>query len=350
MRIGLYGMPAAGKTYILERIDFMEAVSGSRLLREYDPDFHMRDEAGQEWDRRGIAAMMMEKETFIMDGHYAFGGQKVFTEADGRMYDVVLYLYIAPAVLWERMSASGKNRRYLKFDIAEWQDREISGLRDYCHEHNKDFYVIDNPPDFIFGDVSGIIRFIKAVTEGYSCFSFAKKCAEAILGQSKTDTVTLFDGDKTLTTEDSSHAVFGYVTHIYDGNFYTGYQAWRQDEEFRQYTVPEGKGMPVRLNEQVCKAAVSDAYILTSGHEKVWGRLSKELNIPFFCGAEMSADTKFYITKLLQNAGKKVTAYGDGMNDYFMLKQADRGYLVRKRDGTLSGSLKGRNLEGINFV
>ena len=35
MRIGLYGMPTAGKTHILNKIDFIEVANGSRLLREY---------------------------------------------------------------------------------------------------------------------------------------------------------------------------------------------------------------------------------------------------------------------------------------------------------------------------
>lgn len=38
-----------------------------------------------------------------MDGHYAFGEETVFTEEDGRLYDVFLYLYRSPAVLKGRM-------------------------------------------------------------------------------------------------------------------------------------------------------------------------------------------------------------------------------------------------------
>ena len=64
----------------------------------------------------------------------------------------------------------------------------------------------------------------------------------------------------------------------------------------------------------------------------------------------MAAETKFFITKMLQKAGKIINAYGDGMNDYYMLKQADKGYLVTKADGTVSKSLKGKDLGGIEFV
>ena len=64
----------------------------------------------------------------------------------------------------------------------------------------------------------------------------------------------------------------------------------------------------------------------------------------------MSAETKLYITKILQNSGKKVVAYGDGMNDYYMLRQADESYLITKSDGSISRSLQGKCLEGMNLV
>ena len=82
MRIGLYGMPTAGKTHILDRIDFLEVVVGSKLLRQYDPEFDHRDEAGREADRKAVAEIMMKKPEFIMDGHYAFGDEIAFTEEE----------------------------------------------------------------------------------------------------------------------------------------------------------------------------------------------------------------------------------------------------------------------------
>ena len=150
--------------------------------------------------------------------------------------------------------------------------------------------------------------------------------------------------------EDSSGTVFGYKTHLYDGNFYTGYQAWKQNEEFKHYNFDDITEMPVHINEKVRSALTEDSYILTSGHERIWRFISQYLGVDFFYGTEMSAETKLYITKFLQQAGKKVVAYGDGMNDYFMLKQANKGFLVTKRDGTISRSLKGRDTEGLIIV
>ncbi len=350
MRIGLYGMPTAGKSYILDKIDFIKVAAGSRMLREICPDFDSENEAGRNAARRQLADLLIKTDTFIMDGHYAFGDEVVFTESDGRLYDVFLYLYISPEVLKRRMEISERNRKYVSFDIASWQEREIEGLRTYCHENDKDFYVIDNPDENCFDDVTDVIEFIRAVVDGYSCVSLADRCVKDILSKSKSDIITLMDGDKTITIEDSSNKVFGYTTHIYDGNFYTGYQSRKQGKEFEQYGVDGLTEMPVSLNEKVCKAIDRDTYILTSGQERVWAFISKELGVPYYCGAEMSAETKLYVTKKLQKAGKRVVAYGDGMNDYYMLKQANEGFLVTKQDSSISRSLKGKDLEGLKLV
>ncbi len=350
MRLGLYGMPTAGKTFILDRIDFIDVIVGSELLRSLAPNFDSCDQTEREKARKAVAQIMMEKESFIMDGHYAFGNEVAFTEDDGKMYDAFLYLYVSPDTLRERMDKSEKNCKYRKYDITEWQNKEIAELRKYCHNNGKDFYVLDNPPINHFEDVSCVISFIRAIVNGYSCASYAKECATYIIKKSKSDTIVLLDGDKTLTIEDSSNAVFGYKTHLYDGNFYTGYQAWKQNEEFKSYSFNDLTEIPVHLNKTVLNAITDDTYILTSGHERIWRFISKQLGLDYFYGTQMSAETKLFITKHLQAAGKRVIAYGDGMNDYFMLKQADKGYLISKRDGTISRSLNGRDTEGLIIV
>ena len=350
MRIGLYGMPTAGKSYILDKIDFIDVIMGSKMLHMSDLDFDSHDKSGRENARKQLAQTLMQKQSFIMDGHYAFGNEIAFTEDDGKMYDAILYLHIDPNILRERMTGSKRNRKYLEYDIAEWQLREIEGLREYCHRNDKDFYVVDNPPKNYFEDTTVVIDFIRAVVDGYSCISYARRCVKDILEKSQSETVLLLDGDRTLTIEDTSSKIFGYKTHLYDGNFYTGYQAWRQNNEFFQYEFEDLSEIPVQLNEKVKMALTRDSYILTSGHMRAWGFISKELGLDYYFGAEMSAETKYFITKGLQAAGKRVVTYGDGMNDYYMMKQADMGFLVTKQDGTISRSLKGRDVEGLNLV
>ena len=350
MKIGLYGLPTSGKTYILEKIDFIKVIQGSRMLHELCPEFDSVDEDKKSIVRQKLANLLAKEETFIMDGHYSFGDNVVFTEADGCLYDTFMYLYISPEALESRMKMSERNRKYLVNDVEEWQNTEIDKLREYCHTNDKDFYVIDNPPTNVFDNVSEVLDFIRTVVNGFSCKRMAERCTNKILMDSHSDTIVLMDGDKTLTTEDTSHAVFGYTTHIYDGNFYTGYQSWRQSKEFESYSFENLTDIPVPINEEVNKAITNDTFILTSGHEKVWHYIASQLNVPFYSGVEMAAETKFFITKNLQKANKKVVAYGDGMNDYYMLKQADKGFLVTKKDGSISRSLRKKNIEGLNCV
>lgn len=350
MRIGLYGMPASGKTFILNQIDFMKTFSGSKLLHEYDPSFDLRNQKGKEKIRKEIAKHLLCEDKMIMDGHYSFGPDVVFTKEDGELYDVILYLFIHPKVLRNRMAKSEKNHKYLQYDIKGWQEDEICSLRDYCHRNNKDFYVIDNPPTNSFDDVSDVVRFIREISEGFSCVLFAQAIVKDILSKCSSDVIALFDGDKTLIEEDSSSIAFNYKTSIYDGNYYTGYQAWKQSRDFETVGAVCFNDSMVHYNQKILGAITKDSFILTSGHSAIWNYMASRLKIGCYCGREMSAETKYYVTKLLQNYGKRIIAYGDGMNDYYMLRQADQGVLVTRKDGSISRSLRDMDVGGLTIV
>lgn len=349
MRLGLYGLPAAGKTYILDRIQKIKVFNGSEMLFDIDKDFHHMDEKCKKAVRKELANTLLKEDNFIMDGHYSFGDNVVFTKEDGKLYDAFLYLYIEPEVLKLRMEKSSKNGKYLKFDIKKWQNNEIEKLREYCHENNKDFYVIDNQDLGYFDDIDTVLKFIYAVSDGFSCVNFAKEAANDILSMSDFTDITLTDGDRTLIREDSS-SLIGYKTHIFDGNFYTGFQSFLHHENMMKYTNASKK-LPiseVTYNDFVLKH-MDNGFILTSGQPDIWKNISEKIKRPVFFGNQMSSDTKFFITKFLQK-NKKVRAFGDSMNDYFMLKRADEAFLIAKPTGALSSSLKNRNLEGIQIV
>lgn len=355
MRVGLYGLPTAGKTYILDAVRNFEVLAGSSLLKEISPDFHSLSVEDKELVRKQLASRLKEKDGFIMDGHYSFGEEVVFTEEDGQLYDVILYLYVEPSILKMRMEDSVRNSKYLKFDIEKWQLLELESLRQYCHKHNKDFYVIDNPEKGYFSNINIVVEFINSIAAGYSCVTFAQKCADSILHDIKSSEIILADGDKTLTIEDSS-SLIGYKTHIFDGNFYTGFQAWRHSKEitdflrFIEYSNRSIEEIGIHLNDAVVGKLMKPTVILTSGYYGIWKQIANKLEMPLFYGEQMSAETKYFIVKFLQKENIKVVTYGDGMNDYYMLKQADEGYLVSKSDGSLSSSLKNKNLEGIVVV
>lgn len=355
MRIGLYGLPAAGKTFILDAVRNFEVLAGSFMLKELAPDFHSLSAEEKKYVRKKLAAKLKEKDGFIMDGHYSFGDEVVFTEEDGELYDVILYLYADPSVLEMRMEDSVKNKKYLTFDIGKWQMSELRSLRQYCHEHNKDFYILDDPEKGCFSDISMVLKFIDRLEAGYSCLAYAKQCADNIFDKIEDKEICLTDGDRTLTIEDSS-SVLGYRTHIFDSNFYTGYQAWRHSEEMTDFLRFIGwkcrpfEELGVHLNHSVIEKISMPCVILTSGYYGIWREIADVLKMPVYCGEQMSAETKYYITKFLQEKGVRIIAYGDSMNDYYMLKQADEGYLTTRSDGSLSRSLKYVNMEGVTIV
>ncbi|MCR5515196.1 MAG: AAA family ATPase [Lachnospira sp.] len=373
MRVALYGLPCAGKSYILDRIDFLEVVRGSEMLRKLNPDFQNLKDEEKEDLRKELTKILKKRDNFIVDGHYSFGDKIVFTKEDGELYDTFLYLYISPEIIRKRMKLSDKNKKYLRFNIESWQKKEVEALRKYCHQHDKDFFVLDNPPDNFFENILPLVEFIKAIKNGFSPKNFARRCAKEILEVAKSDTITLMDGDKTVTKKDSSHEIFSYNTRIYDGNFYTGFQSFRQEKEFCKMGLGRGEEGPalegtdlggtglegetiktavlsLPLNKQVTSHITPDTFILTSGHGLVWEALANKLGVKAYYGFKMCAETKFFITKILQEAGKKVIAYGDSLNDYYMLKQADDAFLIAKENGKLSRSLGDKDLGGINIV
>ena len=247
------------------------------------------------------------------------------------------------------MEKASKNGKYLKFDIKKWQNTEIEKLIEYCHEHDKDFYVIDNQDLGYFYDINTVLKFIYAVSDGFSCVNFAKEVANDILSMSDVTDITLTDGDRTLIREDSS-SLIGYKTHIFDGNFYTGFQSFLHHKNMIKYinTSKKTEIPDITYNEFVLKY-MDNGFILTSGQPDIWKNISQKIKRPVFFGNQMSSDTKFFITKFLQK-NKKVRAFGDSMNDYFMLKRADEAFLIAKPTGELSSSLKNRDLEGIQIV
>ena len=300
MRLGLYGLPAAGKTYILDRIKGIKVLHGSEMLFDIDKDFHHMDEKCKKAVRKELANILLKEDNFIMDGHYSFGYNVVFTKEDGKLYDAFLYLYIEPEVLKSRMEKSSKNVKYLKFDIEKWQNTEIEKLREYCHEHNKDFYVIDNQDLGYFDDIDTVLKFVYAVSDGFSCVNFAKEVANDILSMSDFTDITLTDGDRTLIREDSS-SLIGYKTHIFDGNFYTGFQSFAHHENMIKYINASKKTeIPdITYNEFVLKH-MDNGFILTSGQPDIWKNISEKIKRPVFFGNQMSADTKFFITNIMQ--------------------------------------------------
>ena len=84
----------------------------------------------------------LNDEVIVSDGHYSFMETVAFTEADGDLYDIFIYLYCSPENLKERYALSEKNAKFADESIEslrQWQEFEINNLREECHRRNKDF-------------------------------------------------------------------------------------------------------------------------------------------------------------------------------------------------------------------
>ncbi len=349
MRIGLYGLPTAGKSYITDRIDFMETLKGSNLLRAIAPNFDSATPEEKGKARKELAKRLRQEQSFVMDGHYAFGNDIVFTQEDGDLYDVFIYIFCRPEKIRERMTASERNSKYASLDIDEWQDMEIRELRNFCHENDKDFFVLDEWPKGVIGDITLSLNFMKSVQNGFSNVGFAKEQTSQILNATKEKMITLTDGDRTLIKQDSSKARFDYKTNLFDGNFYTGFQSWRQARELSSLKRKENQEA-FEKNEKTTERLKGYVHIVSAGFAPIWETIAQSFGYSVSAGEKVSADTKFFITKFLRQAGKFVRAIGDSATDIFMLYEADEGILVSKEDGSLSRSLANYDLGGLAIV
>ena len=124
----------------------------------------------------------------------------------------------------------------------------------------------------------------------------------------------------------------------------------RVSTEVENLSYDTEKLRTVNLNEAILDMVADKNYvILSSGIKMLWERLSERFALKnVIADTLISADTKYFVVKLLQEKGYTVTAFGDGRNDYYMLKQADKGYLYIGK--YLSRSLRDSDLSGISLV
>ena len=353
MKIALYGLPCAGKTTLMEQLTGIKTVNGSETLKELCND-NFSDLTEEEKVSVRIKyteyIRNLDDEIILSDGHYAFLDKVAFTEQDGDVYDVFIYLYCNADVLQKRYETSVKNEKYRDLSVAcieSWQQFEIENLRKECHNRNKDFYVVKS--DEITSDEFS--AFIHHINNGYSSFGLAKSLVSEII-QKYTEPchIHLVDGDKTAIVEDSFRVCSKYNTKIFDGDFYTGYQSYCFAKETENLQYDFSNLSSITLNNDVWnKVKNENCIILSGGITALWDKLSSMFGFTaVFANPLISADTKYYVTKLLRAKRYTISAYGDSKNDLYMLKETDNGYLyIGKR---ISRSLNNSDLNGLDFI
>ena len=145
----------------------------------------------------------LNDEVIVSDGHYSFMETVAFTEADGELYDIFIYLYCSPENLKERYALSEKNGKFAGESIEslrQWQEFEINNLREKCHRRNKDFYVVSDNEE----EQNKFFDFLSLLREGFSSYDLATDICNQIMEQfNKQDILYMVDGDKTIIIQDS---------------------------------------------------------------------------------------------------------------------------------------------------
>lgn len=355
MKFALYGMPCAGKTTLLNALDGkIHIINGSSWLNKSTGGNFSRlpEDQKTEWRIKYTEYLMgIVDEHIISDGHYAFEDTVVFTAADGDIYDVFMYLYCEPEELLARLQTSEKNQKFANLTVdalSAWQNREIDELRLQCHKHNKDFYVLRS------GKIkeAEFVEFIDAILSGFSSYHLAVNLVDQIREWFPLPCeLNIVDGDKTFINEDSFRLCSpGFTTTVFDGNFYTGYQSYCFEKETSSLSFKYQNLQSCTLNKLVWDKICNEQYVvLSAGVTSLWEKLGKQMGIPYVLASPLiSADTKYYVAKLLRKFGYRVKGYGDSKNDLYLLKEADEGYLcLGKR---MSRSLIDTDVSGFQLL
>lgn len=352
MKLVVYGLPCSGKTTLISSIANARILNGSSILNQLAAGKFAELSDKEKFNIRikyTEYVNALDDEMVVSDGHYSFLDDIVFTKEDGDLYDVFFYLYCDPEIIVERINKSVKNSKYsdLSADVIKrWQKFEIDSLRDECHKRNKDFYVIsDNNTASCFSD------FLSEIKTGLSAVTTAKAIVSSIVDRYPNPcTIYLVDGDKTLIEQDSFRFCCNGRTTVFDGNHYTDYQSYLFKKETENLKDSFQDIEKICINKDVWDLIDGKEYfVLSSGIADLWDEIGRLLNITnIIADISVSADTKYYVAKILKTMGYKVIAIGDSKIDLYMLREADKGYLyIGKR---ISRSLKEESIDGINLI
>lgn len=176
-------MPCAGKSTLMDRITDAKVINGSQELRRICGGSFLElseEEKHQVRIKYTEYINALNDEVIVSDGHYSFMETVAFTEADGDLYDIFIYLYCSPENLKERYALSEKNAKFAGESIEslrQWQEFEINNLREECHRRNKDFYVVSDNEE----EKNKFFDFLSLLREGFSSYDLATDICNQIM-------------------------------------------------------------------------------------------------------------------------------------------------------------------------
>ena len=392
--VGLYGLPGAGKSYVLNQLkqnlgheDFTFHEGAGQIAKLVPGGLEafkkMKDDDKVHWRKLAIEAIGKESaesgKTAVVTGHYMFWsdeeeiGSVVCTSKDLDVYTHALYVHMPAQWIVDRRRDDKERARpsISKTRVAEWQELEERELRRLCRQHGILFCVVS------LHQILEMLQDFRVHDEDYN-LKEAKHQLDSVL-QSQQSTVLVIDGDKTLAAGDTGALFWEAVSDItgipgraqtlqdlFSSELGYTYKGFRQatllceeaiwgkedynsicDEVALAVTIhPDFVPLLTTMN----KLKHVGAIVVTCGLGRIWEKiLQKEkatAQVKVIGGGRLTdrlvvtAAVKAELVEHLQKTHhKRVWAFGDSPLDLPMLGQADQAFIVVGETQTRSKSM-----------
>ncbi|ENH67423.1 hypothetical protein FOC1_g10010695 [Fusarium oxysporum f. sp. cubense race 1] len=226
--IGLYGIPATGKSTVLEGLRnklgetefaFFE---GSNVISYLVPGGlkafqKLEDPEKKEWRAEAITHIKNEAaasgKIAVVTGHFMFWSKEdsapyaVYTPEDLKTFTQIIYLNPNALVLLFQVMNDMKKKRFDMTGLSAenwvlWQTLEVTTLRDLCRQHKILFTTVQNPA---LKNVLPLVQHFRELAPAGSNLAQVKKRLDEIIAlhdSKELQTFLVFDGDRTLSAED----------------------------------------------------------------------------------------------------------------------------------------------------
>lgn len=396
--VGIYGISGCGKTTLVELLkknlgerDFAffdgpqtlnSLVRGGLVAFEQKPDAEKA--VYREIAIQNIAGICQSSgRVGIVAGHLMLwtgnGAMEVHTEADLETYTHILYLDTPAETISEyRLNDLNRNRPEMSVgDLRRWQWAEKSRAKTLCRQYGIMFFTQHASLEDGSARVGTLMRDIRDHSEEEN-LRRALAGVDDILAPSwkKTETVLVFDADKTLACMDSSARFWGehlkmgedgsnrlrqYFEHPVWGYSYKAFRqaTWLYEEipepEFERLCQVIAKKVILHpqladLLKQVENLTHVRAVVVTCGIKRIWemvlqsGQSSTCVDIigggRVADGLVITPAVKAAIVERIRNHyGTQVYAFGNGEVDIPMLVAADQALIVTGASETRSKTM-----------
>ena len=366
MKFAIYGVSRSGKDYFIENLKEYFFKNGKSLLHiqgsdmlnlfalnKYGVKFKDCEESQKITLREQFISyvneMNMVHEYVVVDGHYAFYDSEnnfniVCTEYDLKCYEKFFYIDTDPNYVIERLRRSDGDKKnvYMTADqIQIWQNFEIDLMSKSLLSLNNESHIIKSEAQIAFEYVFDCV-----VKDKYNSFNIAKKMVKDL--KINTTCVVLTDCDKTLSNEDSTSLALEFVgqsginlKEIFKKDRYTNFQSLKSYKFLKEIKLYNSNTIDYVVEKITANQKIIDNLLalknisivgITASNGNVWTRIMKKfgLEIPILAHEQfiVSKYIKYFVVKELQAKGKYVIALGDSLLDGFMLKQANKGYII----------------------